>query len=163
MTWLACWRLLLCLHDIGKFAKRFQAKEPSLYPGCFGDDPAGLTRRYDHGAGGLNLFDADPTVFHLSDRSSVRAWRPLVSAIMGHHGSPPEPGLSSSLAGLRPEFGKAGLAAARAFIRQTYRLFRSDSATADSGPSTRDTCVVCRGGHRRARRLDRIQPGVVSV
>ena len=116
-------RLLLCLHDIGKFAKRFQAKEPSLYPGCFGDDPAGLTRRYDHGAGGLNLFDADPTVFHLPDRSSVRAWRPLVSAIMGHHGSPPEPGLSSSLAGLRPEFGKAGLAAARAFIRQTYQWF----------------------------------------
>ena len=43
---------LLCLHDIGKFAKKFQAKVPSLYPDCFGDDPAGLSAHYDHGAGG---------------------------------------------------------------------------------------------------------------
>lgn len=41
---------LLCLHDIGKFAKKFQAKAPTLYPDCFGDDPSRLFAYYDHGA-----------------------------------------------------------------------------------------------------------------
>ena len=115
-------RLLLCLHDIGKFAKRFQAKEPKLYPPCFRDGPAGLPRGYDHGAGGLRLFDAlCADGFGLP--GPPRAWRPLVSAVMGHHGSPPEPGPGSSPEGLRPEFGRAGLDAAREFIRQTHQLF----------------------------------------
>ena len=30
---------LLALHDIGKFAGKFQAKAPRHYPECFGDDP----------------------------------------------------------------------------------------------------------------------------
>ena len=33
---------LLALHDIGKFAKKFQAKVPALYPDCFGDEPASV-------------------------------------------------------------------------------------------------------------------------
>lgn len=77
---------LLCLHDIGKFAKKFQAKAPKRYPACFGDDPAEVPVRYDHGAGALRLFDADPDLFDLP-----RAWRSIVSAIAGHHGAPPEP------------------------------------------------------------------------
>ena len=117
-------RFLLCLHDIGKFAKRFQAKEPSLYPGCFDDDPGGQPGGYDHGAGGLRLFDAtDPAAFGLSGGSGVRAWRPLVSAVMGHHGSPPEPGSIASYVALRVEFGRAGIDAACAFVRQMYDLF----------------------------------------
>lgn len=46
---------LLSLHDIGKFARKFQAKMPDVYPDCFGDDPAEPSAYYDHGAGGLRL------------------------------------------------------------------------------------------------------------
>ena len=116
-------RLLLCLHDVGKFAKRFQAKAPSLYPNCFGDDPAGLPGGYDHGAGGLRLFDAEPGGFHLPSGSNVRTWRPLVSAVMGHHGAPPEPAFNDGLIALRPDFGRAGIGAARGFIQQAHELF----------------------------------------
>ena len=114
-------RRLLCLHDIGKFAKRFQAKEPRLYRNCFPDDPASLSAAYDHGAGGLLLFNAAPGLFHLSGASSLRAWRPLVSAVMGHHGAPPEPGFNDTT--LRREFGTVGIEAARAFAQQTKELF----------------------------------------
>ena len=114
---------LLCLHDVGKFAKKFQAKVPSLYPDCFGDDPAGLSAHYDHGAGGLRLFDADPVRFNLPGAGSARTWRPLISAVTGHHGTPPEPGLDRGLAGLRSDFGKAGITAAYEFIQQVRALF----------------------------------------
>ena len=56
---------LLALHDIGKFARKFQAKAPHVYPDCFGDDPAGVAAHYDHGAGGLRLFDVDTEAFVL--------------------------------------------------------------------------------------------------
>ena len=114
---------LLCLHDIGKFAKKFQAKVPSLYPGCFGDDPAGLSAHYDHGAGGLRLFDVDPVRFNLPGARGARTWRPLISAVTGHHGAPPEPGFDRGLAGLRSDFGKAGITAAHEFIQQVRALF----------------------------------------
>ena len=115
---------LLCLHDIGKFAKKFQAKVPSHYPACFGDDPALLPARYDHGAGGLRLFDADGDLFRLPGGSSLSVWRPLISAVAGHHGSPPEPRFNESLVSLRPDYGKEGLRAAHAFVQQARELFR---------------------------------------
>ena len=118
---LACF--LLCLHDIGKFAKRFQAKEPARYPDCFGDDPTCLPESYDHGAGGLRLFDADDGFFRLPYGVSRRAWRPLVSAVVGHHGAPPQPRNGESLVALRPDFGKAGIEAAKMFIRQVHGMF----------------------------------------
>ena len=114
---------LLSLHDVGKFAMKFQAKAPSLYPDCFGNDPARLSAHYDHGAGGLRLFDAAPEAFGLPDDVGVRAWRPLISAVTGHHGSPPEPGSRTSLVGLRSDFGQAGIEAAHDFIRQAHELF----------------------------------------
>ena len=61
---------LLCLHDIGKFAKKFQAKVPDLYPVCFDDDLARLSGFYDHGAGGLRLFDAEDGFFKLPNGRS---------------------------------------------------------------------------------------------
>ena len=115
---------LLCLHDIGKFAKWFQAKEPQRFPDCFDDDPADLPNRYDHGAGGLRLFDACPHVFRLPggpEGRNRRAWRPLVSAVMGHHGSPPTS--DGGAAGLKREFGTAGIEAACAFIREAHERF----------------------------------------
>ena len=114
---------LLCLHDIGKFAKKFQAKVPSLYPDCFGDDPAGLSAHYDHGAGGLRLFDAAAEAFKLPEGTSAQVWRPLISAVTGHHGAPPEPVFNQSLVGLRTDFGKAGVEAAHEFIQQVHALF----------------------------------------
>ena len=114
---------LLALHDIGKFARKFQAKAPCLYPECFGNDPAELSAHYDHGAGGLRLFRAAPEMFKLPSEAGVSVWEPLISAVTGHHGNPPEPGSESGLAGLRSDFGKAGINAAQDFIQQAHKLF----------------------------------------
>ena len=115
---------LLALHDIGKFARRFQAKAPDLYPGCFADDPHGISVRYDHGAGGLRLFDCDDGFFRLPKTVRRRAWRPLVSAVAGHHGSPPSADtFHSTRAGLRPDFGKRGMDAASEFVGLAHKLF----------------------------------------
>ena len=115
-------RYLLCLHDIGKFAKKFQAKAPELYPDCFNDDPARLETRFDHGAGGMRLFNAEPNRFLLPDGARTRAWPPLVSAVTGHHGSPPEYRSDESLVSLRPDFGQAGIKAAHVFIERIHGL-----------------------------------------
>ena len=103
-------RYLLGLHDIGKFARKFQAKAPSHYPKCFGDDPATLAAHYDHGAGGLRLFDVAAEAFKLPEGASSRVWRPLVSAVTGHHGTPPERRINESMITLRgSDFGPAGI------------------------------------------------------
>ena len=114
---------LLCLHDIGKFAKKFQAKVPAMYPDCFSDDPSRVPDRYDHGAGGLRLFDADDGFFRLPSGPNRRVWRPLVSAVVGHHGAPPQPVFGESRIALRPDFGKAGIEAAEVFLQQARDLF----------------------------------------
>ena len=114
---------LLCLHDIGKFAKKFQAKVPDLYPVCFDDDLARLSVFYDHGAGGLRLFDAEDGFFELPNGTRHRAWRPLVSAVTGHHGAPPDTCGRDSIATLKSDFGAAGIEAARRFVRKTHDLF----------------------------------------
>ena len=122
-------RYLLCLHDIGKFARKFQAKAPSHYPKCFGDDPTRLAARFDHGAGGLCLFDADAEAFRLPRTSRGRVWRPLISAVTGHHGAPPEAGADTSMITLRGgDFGPAGIDAAHEFMRQAHGLFKPPQA-----------------------------------
>lgn len=115
-------RFLLCLHDIGKFAKQFQAKVPDLYPSCFGDDPASVPAHYDHGAGGLRLFCAHPDLFWLPGDTDAGIWMPLFSAIMGHHGEPPDLDANDNRSALRRTFGRAGIAAACAFIRRAHEL-----------------------------------------
>ena len=116
---------LLSLHDIGKFAKKFQAKVPNLYLNldCFDDDPARLAGIYDHGAGGLRLFDSDGDFFELLGGIRSNAWRPLISAVTGHHGAPPAPRMNETIVTLRSDFGAPGIEAARAFICQVYELF----------------------------------------
>ena len=114
---------LLCLHDVGKFAKKFQAKVPDLYPACFGDDPARLSGFYDHGAGGLRLFDADDGFLKLPNGTRHRTWRPLVSAVTGHHGAPPDTPGGGSITTLRSDFGAAGIEAARRFVGKAHDLF----------------------------------------
>ena len=78
---------------------------------------------YDHGAGGLRLFDAASDRFDLPGGSGSRLWRPLISAVVGHHGSPPAPRDGESITVLRADYGKAGSSAALEFIRQTHELF----------------------------------------
>ena len=113
---------LLALHDIGKFAKRFQAKVPDLYPPCFGGGAESY--RYDHGRGGFELFVANSERFSVPNRAS-RAWRPLVSAVTGHHGAPPltdtlnQPKLTT----LRSIFGTAGIDAAHQFATDVRAMF----------------------------------------
>ena len=118
---LACY--LLALHDIGKFARKFQAKAPIHYPDCFDDDPASLAAYYDHGAGGLRLFDVAAKAFKLPGCTRSHRWRPLISAVTGHHGAPPEPQAGDSMTTLRgTDFGSAGIEAAHEFIRRAHDL-----------------------------------------
>ena len=114
---------LLSLHDVGKFARKFQAKEPARYPDCFRDDPAGFAHHYDHGAGCLSLFDVDPAAFRLPKGVRHSVWRPLISAVAGHHGAPPPTRGDESRTTLRREFGRVGIEAAHEFIRQASALF----------------------------------------
>ena len=106
-------RFLICLHDIGKFAGRFQAKEPERFPSCFGIDASTISSRFDHGLGGLCLFLECPDIFGAADRRQVRRWLPIVSAVAGHHGSPPD--LAAGGGETRIDFRRAGIEAARAF------------------------------------------------
>ena len=115
-------RYLLALHDIGKFAKKFQAKVPHLYPSFLSDDPSRVPTHYDHGAGGLQLFNTNSEAFMLPENTSERTWRPLISAVAGHHGSPPEFDLQEGLLVLRSDFGPPGLKAALHFVQQLHAL-----------------------------------------
>ena len=76
---------LLAQHDIGKFARKFQAKAPHVYPNCFGDDPAGVAAHYDHGAGGLRLFDVDTGGVHTAPRNAQSHLAPVD---FSRHGPP---------------------------------------------------------------------------
>ena len=107
---------LLALHDIGKFAKRFQSKVPHRLPSCFGGERD--QKSYDHGAGGMLLFRHDPDLFGLRG-DTPRSWLPLVSAVTGHHGAPP----FAESPDLQPLFGKAGIEAARLFAADMRTLF----------------------------------------
>ena len=115
---------LLSLHDIGKFAKRFQAKVPERYPPCFNDSPEAYS--YDHAAGGFKLFEAASDIFAVSSRAK-RAWRPLVSAVTGHHGAPPKTDTLQrpTPATLRASFGAVGIEAARHFAADMRALFNA--------------------------------------
>lgn len=136
---------LLALHDIGKFARKFQAKAPRFYPECFGDDPARWAARYDHGAGGLRLFDVDAQAFKLPQATRRRVWQPLMSAVTGHHGAPPEPPVNEHMITLRrSDFGSAGIEAAYEFIRQVHELLvpQHDITAPDSRHARRASFAV---------------------
>ena len=114
-------RFLICLHDIGKFAKRFQSLVPDLYPKCFDDDPAEVPSGYSHSFGAYLLFHSMSDVFRLPKSTPLAAWYPLVSAVAGHHGSPPSMELGSANPP-RIYFGRAGIAATDAFSREVSEV-----------------------------------------
>ena len=115
-------RFLLCQHDIGKFARKFQAKVPALYPNCLEDGSGLPPSTYDHGAGGLRLFRADPMAFNLPSPDRHGTWLPLISAVTGHHGAPPALQTNETKVTLRTDFGAKGLEAAGEFIRCSAEL-----------------------------------------
>ena len=121
---------LLSLHDVGKFARKFQAKAPEHYPSCFEGSSELPSTFYDHGAGGLRLFQAYGESFKLPDPHRFGVWLPLVSAVTGHHGAPPVPQTNSTSATLRPDFGKKGIEAAQVFIRRAQELLPLPPAAA---------------------------------
>ncbi len=137
IKWIRC---LLCLHDVGKFAMKFQAKVPELYPKCFDNNPSHLSRSFDHASGGMRLFETTSDIFGFPGGSrGIPAWRPLVSAVMGHHGTPPtlKFGVKETERSLRSDFGKPGLEAAKLFIRQV----REFSAPPDIPPLERRQAI----------------------
>ena len=120
---------LLALHDIGKFAKRFQAKAPARYPTCFNESPE--KHQYDHAAGGLELFEAECSLFGVPQRGK-RAWRTLVSAVTGHHSAPPKTDMltTPTTVTLRKSFGRLGIEAARQFAADARALFNAPTELA---------------------------------
>jgi len=116
LSWTA---LLLACHDLGKFARSFQAKVPEHLPACFGEE-VGPAPVYDHGAGGLLFYDHYPSMFGLESREPD-IWRPLVSAVTGHHGAPPQSTTEGKPA-LRRAFGDPGIEAACAFVPEVMGI-----------------------------------------
>ena len=112
---------MLGIHDIGKFARKFQAKAPKHFPACLDADLSSLVTAYDHGSGGLRLFDSDSTIFLGNAEVDQLAWIPLFSAVFGHHGEPPT---SEANTNLRSDFGRGGMDAAHAFIAELRNLFQ---------------------------------------
>lgn len=114
---------LLSVHDVGKFAAKFQAKVPRLFPACFNEDPARVPTRYDHGDGGLQLFDrCDQSFIPAGAPARARLWRPFLSAVTGHHGAPPSVIRDPDGATLRTDFGEPGIAAALLFVQNMRNL-----------------------------------------
>ena len=126
-------RYLLCLHDVGKFAKRFQAKAPTRFPKYFDGNPLDLPRNFDHASGGMRLFVANGEMFALpGEGPGLTAWRPLISAVMGHHGTPPtlKLGVNETTQSLWPDFGKPGLEAAKIYIQEVLEFSPPPDAVA---------------------------------
>jgi CRISPR-associated endonuclease/helicase Cas3 len=121
---------LVALHDVGKFSRTFQAKEPKFWPGpALGTAPAARPLGAKHDAVGLYLLRKPLRALldtALPPRVDGRsAWTdglrgPLLRAIAGHHGRPPampdpDPGAQ--------ELCEGCLAAAEDFIVAMHELF----------------------------------------
>ena len=94
------------------------------FPECFNVSPESVvSAHFDHAAAGLALFNADRTTFLGDGDVDMIAWRALVRAVVGHHGSPPDvPTKRGGVRILRPDFHHAGLAAAESFGREVRQI-----------------------------------------
>ena len=96
---------LLALHDLRKFARRFQAKSPAHYDSNFGSIEH-VSTDYDHASGGFSLLKSDSGL-----REGLPEWAGLsrlAAAVTGHHGAPPR-----TLSDLRAIFHRHGTTAAQ--------------------------------------------------
>ena len=113
---------LIATHDLGKFARRFQAKAPDFFPReVFQQDPRDIATAYDHATGGYQLF-IYKTHSRLPQGATKRTWKYLISAVAGHHGQPPRLSAASSVTNFESDFGQAGIEAAEEFERRMAEL-----------------------------------------
>jgi CRISPR-associated endonuclease/helicase Cas3 len=123
---------LIALHDIGKFARSFQAKARFAWPASVLGHDVACAPDPGHEAMGLHLLTS-PSIRPLLD-PLFQGWLPsqraaLLRAVCGHHGRPPvklEPGPSAS------QFGAEERAAAAAFIGALMPCF-APTPIADPG------------------------------
>ena len=115
---------LLALHDIGKFSKPFQSKSPEGWPsdqlGAWEDYAGGGEPRHDSAGWWLwrNKIEA-----LFSDRFigiDEYKFDPLIRAVTGHHGTPPE---EEPRGCTDPKIGPACIAAAKAYATDAAELF----------------------------------------
>ena len=114
---------LLALHDLGKFARRFQAKSPVHYNPNFGPIEH-VPTDYDHASGGYSLLQTDPGL-----REGLPEWAGLArlaAAVTGHHGAPPR-----MLSDLRAIYHRHGTTAAHAFAEVLAVLLPSPVSRLD--------------------------------
>ena len=122
---------LLVLHDIGKYARVFQAKSPANWPSVLGpyrQIPPGNS----HVTTGFQMlveFSDDGPVRDIFD-AALPGWRAsdrkiLFRALAGHHGKPPEEGMRSSIS--PQDACSACVAAAQEHIRAMYELLRPNA------------------------------------
>jgi CRISPR-associated endonuclease/helicase Cas3 len=120
---------LLALHDLGKFARRFQAKSPPHYDPTFGPIDH-VPTDYDHASGGYSLLQSDAGL-----REGLPEWpglSRLTAAVTGHHGAPPR-----LLPDLRAIYHRHGVAAARAFTGLLASLLPSSAPRLDRARAVR--------------------------
>ena len=114
---------LLSIHDIGKFAIGFQSKVEELLPTSFSQGPSVVG--YNHCDGGMVLYRLRADSFNLPLEIKKHSLDCLVSAAMGHHGSPPRPLDINGLEGrLKREFHEVGVQAAIEFLHEMQILFQ---------------------------------------
>jgi CRISPR-associated endonuclease/helicase Cas3 len=127
---------LIALHDIGKFARVFQAKSPANWPSVLGpycQIPPGnshvitgfqlLVELSEEGPV-RDIFDAVLPGWRASDRKII------LRALAGHHGKPPDEGMRSSIS--PQDVCPVCVAAAQEHTRAMYELLRPGSLTCRS-------------------------------
>jgi CRISPR-associated endonuclease/helicase Cas3 len=127
---IACLTALAALHDIGKFANCFQAKCPEFWPRALGDRPEDIPETY-HTRDGFCLW-----LGVLRERigaalcsGDLRAFTPIVQAVMGHHGRPVAINSQRDVLGLT--FKPTGRRAAEQFADAVIRLLVTEPVSTE--------------------------------
>ncbi|MGQ3056259.1 MAG: CRISPR-associated endonuclease Cas3'', partial [Nevskia sp.] len=99
---------LLSLHDLGKFAEAFQGQKPELFE-RLNRRPTTRTYSVRHDSLGNGLWIAALMADVVNqDLGLSRHWKyffaPLIRAVTGHHGQPPQP--VSHVGGMRKKLGR---------------------------------------------------------
>jgi len=121
-------KLLLALHDSGKFAESFQQLKPELRKKWWGDISK---TNYDmrHDSLGFILWEDENAIRKSLQidrhfyRDSLRIW---LQATTGHHGLPPKNKNNSGKISAKTYFKEADISSAAKFSQEAYNLFKLD-------------------------------------